>query len=60
KWVAPIYTFFEPPTLKFDTDGRPYHSFICNSTTCKGNTNIVKCYADTSDSTGTSNLKKHA
>ncbi|KAJ7849028.1 hypothetical protein B0H13DRAFT_2403549, partial [Mycena leptocephala] len=59
KWTAPVYSFFKPPTLKFDGD-RPYHSFHCASTTCKYDAKVVKRYADTTDATGTSNLKKHA
>ncbi|KAJ7937979.1 hypothetical protein B0H13DRAFT_2302081 [Mycena leptocephala] len=59
-WTAPIYSFFKPPTLEFDHNDRPYHMFRCASTTCQFDSKGVKRFADTSDSTGTSNLKKHA
>ncbi|KAJ7748897.1 hypothetical protein B0H16DRAFT_1210865, partial [Mycena metata] len=59
-WTAPIYSFFKPAQLKFDSDGRAYHYFRCTSTTCKYNAKAVKRYTDTTDATGTSNLKKHA
>ncbi|KAJ6543180.1 hypothetical protein B0H10DRAFT_1760714, partial [Mycena sp. CBHHK59/15] len=59
-WTTPIYSFFKPPTLEFDHNDRPYHMFRCASTTCQFNSKGVKDFADTSDSTGTSNLEKHA
>ncbi|KAJ7189125.1 hypothetical protein C8R46DRAFT_877547 [Mycena filopes] len=59
-WTAPIYAFFKPATLKFDSDGRAYHFFGCTSPTCVYDAKAVKRYTDTTDSTGTSNLKKHA
>ncbi|KAJ7587040.1 hypothetical protein C8J56DRAFT_786832, partial [Mycena floridula] len=60
-WTAPIYQFFKPPVLKFDDTGRPYHWFACDLKTCRGQgAHGVKRYADTSDSSGTKNLKRHA
>jgi hypothetical protein len=46
--------------LKFDDNERPYHFFPCLSSTCKFDAKGVKRFADTTDATGTSNLKKHA
>ncbi|KAJ7712310.1 hypothetical protein B0H16DRAFT_1744228 [Mycena metata] len=57
-WTAPIYSFFKPAQLKFDSDGHAYHYFHCTSTTCKYDAKAAKHYTDTTNATGTSNLKK--
>lgn len=62
-WNTPIYAFFKPtPTIDY-SDGRRVHTFECGAKICKGrgkHGRHVRRFLDTSDSTSTSNLRRHA
>jgi hypothetical protein len=62
-WTAPIYAFFKPIPIIEYVDNRRAHIFTCNAKTCKGkgkNGRSVWRFLGTSDSTSTSNLRRHA
>jgi hypothetical protein len=62
-WTAPIYAFFKPIPIIEYVDNRRAHVFTCNAKTCKGrgkNGRSVRRFLGTSDSTSTSNLRRHA
>ena len=62
-WSAPVYAFFKPiPTIDH-IEGRRVHIFTCTAKSCKGkgrNGRDVRRFLSTSDSTSTSNLRRHA
>jgi len=59
-WRSPVYGFFKTD-IKIDSDnGRPYHFFKCAAKRCKVKGGGIRCYQDSKDRGGTSNLKTHA
>jgi hypothetical protein len=62
-WTSPVYAFFKPIPLIGLIDGRRVHIFTCIAKRCRGkgrNGREVRRYLGTSDSTSTSNLRRHA
>jgi hypothetical protein len=62
-WNTPVYAFFKPTPAIDHSDGRRAHIFECSAKVCRGkgkSPRHVRRYLNTSDSTSTSNLRRHA
>lgn len=63
RWNSPVYAFFHPIPKIEKVSGRRCHVFECYAAFCKGKgrePRIVRRYLDTTDSTSTKNLQRHA
>lgn len=60
KWDAPVYVFFKPSACVEYVEGRKAHVFECEATRCRCKSKYVRRFLYTSDTSSTSNLRRHA